>query len=359
MKIVGCDFHPSWQQVAVFDAETGEIAELKLLNGDGEAERFYRELEAPALIGIEACGNSQWFIELAERLGHVVWVGDAAQIRASYVRRQKTDRRDAGHILKLLMENRFPRLWTPTAEQRDLRQLLIHRHKLVEIRTRVKNGLQHLALNQGLQKKSALWSVRGRADLEKLPLAGWALRRREDLLRCCRSWTGRWGNWTQAVAAAAEDHPQARLLMTQPGVGPITSLAFVLTIGDVSRFQHSNQVASYLGLIPREHSSGGKQRLGSISKQGNRFMRQLLVESVQTVNRLDEGFRRQYQARCHHKAKGVAKVAAARKLAVRLYWMLRQNVGYPEIARIESSPRVPLVGESHTDELNGRSRIQQ
>jgi transposase len=359
MKIVGCDFHPAWQQVAVFDPETGEIAELKLLNGDGEAERFYGELEAPALIGIEACGNSQWFIELAERLGHVVWVGDAAQIRASYVRRQKTDRRDAGHILKLLLESRFPRLWVPTAAQRDMRQLLIHRHKLVEIRTRIKNGLQHLALNRGLQKQSALWSVRGRACLEKLPLTGWTARRREDLLKLLAELEGIVGELDEAVKDAAQQHPQARLLMTQPGVGPITSLAFVLTIGDVSRFKHSGQVASYVGLIPREHSSGGKQRLGAISKQGNRFMRQLLVESVQTVNRLDEGFRKQYAARCHHKAKGVAKVAAARKLAVRLYWMLRQNVGYPEIALIESSPRVPLAGGNHAEGLIGRSRIRQ
>jgi len=359
MKIVGCDFHPSWQQVAVFDPETGEVAELKLLNGDGGAERFYGGLEAPALIGIEACGNSQWFIELAERLGHVVWVGDAAQIRASYVRRQKTDRRDAGHILKLLLESRFPRLWTPSAEHRDLRQLLVHRHKLVEIRTRVKNGLQHLALNRGVQKKSALWSVRGRAYLEKLPLEGWTARRREDLLKLLAELDRQVGELDEAVKDAAQQHPQARLLMTQPGVGPITSLAFVLTIGDVSRFKHSGQVASYVGLIPREHSSGGKQRLGAISKQGNRFMRQLLVESVQTVNRLDEGFRKQYAARCHHKAKGVAKVAAARKLAVRLYWMLRQNVGYPEIALIESSPRVPLAGFSHADGLNGRSRTRQ
>ena len=83
MKIIGCDFHPGWQQAAVFDAETGEWTERKLMNGDGEAERFYRALEAPALIGIEACGNSQWFLDLLERLGHEVWVGDAAQIRAS------------------------------------------------------------------------------------------------------------------------------------------------------------------------------------------------------------------------------------------------------------------------------------
>jgi transposase len=222
----------------------------------------------------------------------------------------------------------------------------------------VKNGLQHLALNRGLQKQRALWSVRGRADLEKLPLAGWTARRREDLLKLLAELDRHVGELDAAVSCAANAHPQARLLMTQPGVGPITSLAFVLTIGDVSRFKHSSQVASYVGLIPREHSSGGRQRLGGISKQGNRFLRQLLVEAAQTVTRLDAGFRKQYQARCHLKPKGVAKVAAARKLAVRLYWMMRQNVGYPEIARIESSSRVPLIGNSQIDGLVERSRTR-
>jgi transposase len=316
------------------------------VNGDGEAERFYRELEAPALVGIEACGNRQWFIELVERLGHMMWVGDAAKIRASYVRRQKTDRRDAGHILRLLMESRFPRLWTPTAEQRDLRQLLIHRHKLVEIRSRVKNGLQHLAMNRGMQKKSRLWSEAGQKAFRELPLDGWAGCRREDLQRLRAMLDGQIGKLDEAAEQAARAHQQARLLMTQPGVGPITSLAFVLTIGEVARFKRGKQVASYLGLIPREHSSGGKQRLGAISKQGNGFARMLLVEAAQTACRLDEGFRKQYQHRCHSKAKGVAKVAAARRLAVRLYWMLRTQTAYPEIVRIESSPRVALDGAS-------------
>ncbi len=173
------------------------------------------------------------------------------------MRKQKTDKRDASHMLKLLLEGRFPRLWTPSAEQRDLRQLLVHRHKLVEIRTRVKNGLQHLALNRGVQKKSSLWSVRGRAELERLPLDGWTARRRKDLLRLLTELDRQIGELDKAVGDAAEQHAQARLLMTQPGVGPITALAFVLTIGEVSRFKHSKQVASYLGLIPREHSSGG------------------------------------------------------------------------------------------------------
>jgi transposase len=343
MWIIGCDFHPSWQQVSFLDPETGEVAERKLVNGNGEAERFYRELPAPSLIGVEACGNSQWLLDLLQTMGHEVWVGDAAQIRASYVRRQKTDRRDAAHILRLLVEGRFPRLWTPSAEQRDLRQLLIHRHKLVEIRTRVKNGLQHLMLNRGIQKKQKLWSQAGQQALRELALEGWTARRRQDLLALLASLDQQIGQLDQAAKAAAEQHAQARLLMTQPGVGPITSLAFALTIGDPTRFRRGKQVASYLGLIPREHSSGGKQRLGSISKQGNGFVRMLLVEAVQSVTRLDESFRKQYQHRCHRMAKGVAKVAAARRLAVRLYWMMRTQTAYPEIVRIESSPRVPLV----------------
>ena len=346
MLIVGCDYHPKWQQVAWFDTETGEIGEQKLVNGDGEAKRWYEQLPVPSLIGLEATGNSQWFLDLLNQLGHEVWVGDAAEIRASYVRRQKNDRRDAGHVLKLLREGRFPRLWVPSAEQRDLRQLLIHRHKLVQIRSRVKNGLQHLAMNQGMQKKSRLWSVAGQKAFRQLPLVGWAQCRRQDLLQLLVYLDQQIAPLDQAAQQAAEQDPQARLLLSQPGVGPITALAFVLTIGDVTRFPRGKQVASYLGLIPREHSSGGRQRLGAISKQGNSFLRMLLVEAAQSVVRLDEGFRKQYAHRCHSKPKGIAKVAAARRLAVRLYWMLRTNTPYPEIVRIESSPRVPLVGKS-------------
>jgi transposase len=323
--------------------ETGETGEQKLMNSDGEAERWYGQLPVPSLIGLEATGNSQWFLDLLNQLGHEVWVGDAAEIRASYVRRQKNDRRDAGHVLKLLREGRFPRLWVPSAEQRDLRQLLIHRHKLVQIRSRVKNGLQHLAMNQGMQRQSRLWSVAGQKAFRQLPLVGWAQCRRHDLLQLLLYLDQQIAPLDRAAQQAAEQDPQARLLLSQPGVGPITALAYVLTIGDVSRFARGKQVASYVGLIPREHSSGGRQRLGAISKQGNSFLRMLLVEAAHSVVRLDEGFRKQYAHRCHSKPKGIAKVAAARRLAVRLYWMLRTQTGYPEIVRIESSPRVPLV----------------
>ena len=346
MRIIGCDYHPSWQQICWVDTATGETAERKLEHASGEAERFYQQLEGPALIGMESTGNCQWFVEMATRAGHDVWIGDAARIRASDWRQQKHDRRDAALILKLLLEGRFPRIWTPSGEEKDLRQLLIHRYKLVRIRAQVKNELQHLAMNQGLTRKRKLWSQAGEKVLRELPLRPWASRRREDLFRVREMLNGQIDRLDQAVVKAAEQNEKARLLMTQPGVGPITSMAFVLTMGDVSRFQRGKQVASYLGLIPREYSSGGHQRFGSISKQGNRLMRMLLVEAAQSAVRCDPQMRNEYLHRCHRKAKGVAKVAAARKLAIRLYWMLRTNTGYPEVVRVESSSRVPLVSAS-------------
>jgi transposase len=332
--------------VSWLDSETGETGERKLVHATGDGKMFYQHLAAPALIGMETTGNSQWFIELVQDLGHEIWIGDAAQIRASYVRKQKTDKRDAAHILKLVVEGRFPRLWTPDREQRDLRQLVLHRHKLVEIRSRVKNELQHLSLNKGMQKKRTLWSQAGQELLRALPLKPWASCRREDLLGLLRMLDEQIGKLDRAMQHAAEEHPQAKLLMTQPGVGPHTALAYVLTIGDVTRFQRGKQIASYLGLIPREESSSGRQKLGAITKQGNRLVRSLLVEAAQVAMRYDPQFRKEYLHRCHQKPKAVAKVAAARKLAIRLYWMLRTQKPYPEIVRIESSPRVPLVGAS-------------
>jgi transposase len=346
MILIGCDYHPSWQQICWVDTETGETEERKLEHASGEAERFYRQLPGPALIGMESTGNCQWFVDRVTALGHQLWVGDAAKIRAAEVRQQKHDRRDAALILQLLLEGRFPRIWTPSGEEKDARQLLIHRYKLVRLRVQVKNELQHLAMNQGVTRKRKLWSQAGEKVLRELPLRPWASRRREDLLRVRGMLDEQIAPLDEAVTDAAWKNEKARLLMTQPGVGPITSLAFTLTMGDVGRFQRGKQVASYLGLIPREYSSGGKQRLGSISKQGNRFLRMLLVEAAQVAVRRDPQLRKEYLRRCHRKAKGVAKVAAARKLAIRLYWMLRTNTGYPEVVRVESSSRVPLVSAS-------------
>jgi transposase len=346
MKIIGCDFHPGYQQIAMVDDVTGEMLERRWEHEKGEARRFYQGLQGEVVrVGMEAVGNAQWFERMLEELGQELWIGDAAQIRRLVVRRQKTDRRDARHILQLLSDERFPRLWVPSVAIRDARQLLRHRQKLVEMRTQVKNQLQHLALNQGVQRKRQLWSREGRAVLEGLPLEGWTARRRNDLLAMLDRLQAQVEELDRAVRQEAEQRPEVRLLMTHPGVGPVVGLAYALTLGPVSRFPRGKQVASYLGLIPSEHSSGGRQKLGSISKQGNTMMRTLLVEAAQNAARFDEELRREYRRLAARKHKALAKVMVARKLAVRMYWMLRENQPYTPhpVARMQGSPSHSVV----------------
>src|ERR1700739_1410029 len=268
MKIIGCDFHPSYQQIAGLDLASGEMVEKALSHGGKEEVRaFYAGLEGSVRVGLEASGQSQWFERMLAELGHEVWIGDAAKIRASCERKQKTDRRDAELLLRLLAEDRFPRIWVPTAAERDDRQLLLHPHKLVRMRTQVKNQLQGLALNQGVQRKRKLWSEAGRKHLESLPLLPWASRRRAELLQLLDQLEASISELDRAVAEQASARPAARRLMRHPGVGAVTALAFALTMGPAERFQRGNQVASYLGLIPSGHSSGERQqRLGHISQ---------------------------------------------------------------------------------------------
>jgi len=336
MKYIGCDFHPSFQQIAMLEKETGELVERRLLHTE-EARRFYQGLQGPVVVGIEASGNTHWFESLLADCQHELWIGDAAAIARQEGRKQKHDRRAAALILKLMVENRFPRIWVPTVGERDLRQLLIHRQPLVRMRTRIKNQLQHIALNQGWQKKRKLWTESGLELLRSLKLEPWGQQRRDTLLEMLAELEEKIRPLELAVAREAEACEAARRLGTHPGVGPVISLATVLTMGDVQRFTDSRSWVSYLGLNPAEESSGQRRRLGAISKQGNPFLRYLLVEGAISAARGDKSLARMYarlKAKKHH---GVAKVAVARKLAVRLYWMARTEKSYPEVVRTQGS----------------------
>jgi transposase len=327
MLIIGCDYHPGMQQIAWFDNQSGEQGEQRLEHGTGEAERFYRELKQRRVqvrVGIEASGHTRWFERLLAELEMELWIGNPAKIAAQRVRKQKTDRGDAQLLLQLLREDRFPRVWVPDPENRDLRQLLWHRHRLVQMRTRVKNQLHAIALNEGVQRRSRLWSKSGRAQLESFALDRWTARRRHDLLQLFDQLTPQIAELSQAVEREAERRPEVRRLMTHPGVGPITALAFVLVLGTPDRFRCGKQVGSYLGLIPCEDSSAGKQRLGHLSKQGNTLLRYLLVEAAQAAVRCDPQWRRRFMHLAMRRQRNIAIAAMARKLAVSLYWLWRK-----------------------------------
>jgi transposase len=233
----------------------------------------------------------------------------------------------------------------PSLEERDVRQLLVHRHKQVQARTRTKNQLQAMALGQGVQKKWKLWTQAGRAELEKLELLPYAAARRKQLLHTLDQLQGEIEELNRRVEEEVAKRPAALRLRTHPGVGPVTSLAMVLTLGPAERFGCGKQVGSYFGLIPSEHSSGGRQKLGHISKQGSAFLRFLLVEAGQTAVRYDPELGRFYRRLAARKHRALAKVAVARKLATRLYLMLREDWNYAQLCQavVQVSPSHSVV----------------
>src|ERR1700734_4473227 len=322
--LIGVDYHPSFQQIAFLVDATGEYSVRRLNHSDGEAEKFYRDLKLRGVqvqVGMEATGYSRWFERLLAELDFEVWIGDPAEIQAKRVKKQKTDRKDAQLLLKLMLEDRFPRIWVPGPENRDVRQLLWHRHRLVQMRTRIMNQLQALAMNEGYRWKKKLFSEQGRAQLEKLALAPWASRRRQELLELLDRMNPTIEELTVAVEREARTRPEVLRLMTHPGVGPLMTLAYVLIIGTPTRFPRGKQIGTYVGMIPSEDSSGGKQRLGHISKQGNSLLRFLLVEAAQAAARIHPDWRRRYIHLAMRRHKSIAKVAMGRRLAIKLYWM--------------------------------------
>jgi transposase len=326
MMIIGVDYHPSFQTIAFFMEETGECGEQELNHSDGQAEKFYRDLKERGIcvrVGMEATGYSRWFERLAE-LDFEIWMGDPAEIKAKRVKKQKNDRNDARLLLRLMRENNFPQVWVPSPENRDL----WHRHRLVQMRTRIMNQLQALAMNEGYRWKKKLFSEQGRAQLEKLTLAPWASRRRQELLELLDRMNPTIEELTGAVEREAKKRPEAMWLMTHPGVGALTALAYVLIIGTPTRFERGKQIGTYVGMIPSEDSSARRQRLGHISKQGNSLLRFLLVEAAQAAARIHPDWRRRYMHLAMRRHKSIAKVAMGRRLAVRLYWMWRNGCEY-------------------------------
>ncbi len=333
MRIIGIDLHARQQTIAMLDSDTGEVVERTLEHEAEKVREFYSALPGPVRVGIEATGSMHWFLQLMEELGIDCRVGHPAKIRAAEPRKQKHDRRDAALLLKLQLENRFPSIWMPSSELRDLRALLLHRHQWVRMRTRVQNALQAIGLSQGLRRGKSLWSQAGQHAIESLPLAPHAAQRRTELQALYRNLDEQIGKLDERIRDQAWQRPGAKRLMTHPGVGAVTGLATDVFLGDPARFADGKALASYVGMIPSEYSSGGQQRLGGLSKQGNPLLRFLWCEAAMHAVRQDPDLKRFYRRKLVQKGLGKARCAVARKLGIRLWIMLRDQIEYQEFCR--------------------------
>ena len=332
MRMIGCDLHAAQQTIAMWNRETGEIVERTLPHEGTTVRDFYAELPPPVVVGIEATGSMGWFLRLMEELDVTCHVGDPARIREGETRRQKHDRRDAALRLALRTENRVPTIWMPPSELRDL-CALVHRDQWVRLRTRVKNALQGLALAHGVRRRAGWWTREGQATLASLPLAPHAGHRRSELQTLHDHLTKHIDQLDQQVSEQARERPQARRLMTHPGVGAVTALATKVFLGDPSRFVDAKALASYVGMIPSEYSSGDRRRLGRLTKQGNPMLRFLWCEAAIHAVRRDAALGRFYRRKLQQTGLGKARVAVARKPGIRLWIRLRDPIEYEEFCR--------------------------
>ena len=330
----GVDFHARQQTICSLRTEDGVMSTHELKHQDKtELRAFYSQFTGPVLVGLEASGYSPWFEQLLEELGYEVWLGDATEIRRRARRRQKNDRRDAELILDLLVHNEFPRIHRPTASSREILRMLRYRHKLVQLRTTVKNSLQALAIQSGLSLRTKLFTRSGLAQLGTVLMSPVMQYQRDQWLQSLEPLNQRIesaAHWLEQQAVADE---RIARLRTHPGIGLLTGLALVHTLEPVTRFSNQRKVAAYGGFDPKERSSGEKKRYLRISKAGSRVLRFLLVEAAQVACKTDPELKRFYLRLLHRHGKSKAKVAVARKLLIRSYILLRDQIDYAEFNR--------------------------
>lgn len=323
---IGVDFHPHQQTVCCGDTETGEVRTMDLKHDLEKVREFYETLPERAVIGIEASSRAVWFEKMIFETGHKLFVGNPVLIRKRATSRHKNDRRDAELILELLMRGEFPTLWRRPDESSQVLEILRLRQSLVCQRTQIYNRLQALAHSAGLPK-GRMRSAAFQMVLKAIELDEAASLGREHLFMLLGQLSTQIGGLETWLRAKAEANKQVDLLLTQKGVGYLSALATVHTIGDVTRFSRlAKQVVSFVGLDPLERSSAGKVRFGSISKAGSPLLRYQLGMAALIAARYDARLKSFHKRLAKKKPKAVAKTAAARKLLVKLSIMLRDNI---------------------------------
>ncbi len=325
----GVDFHSRRQSICYCDTADGEMRTKELHHYDDDVRSFYEQFkDEKVIVGYETSGYARWFEQMLFELEIEVWVGDATEISRLSKRRQKNDRRDAEHILDLMMAGEFPKLYRTAEKSQEILRLLRRRHKLVKHTTMIKNSLRRILIETGSIFKAGLSSKKGQQKMRELSLPPLLADERDSWLELLTQFDAQIGELEKTLKKEAQTDEQVQRLLTHPGVGLLTALCIVHTLGDVSRFTTTGKVAAYIGLEPMEHSSGEKKYYGKISKAGNRLLRFLLGEAAHMAARSDEELKQFFRRLKAKRGMAKAIVATARKLLIRCFIMLRDEIDY-------------------------------
>ena len=282
---IGVDFHPHQQTACWLDEETGELRTKELLHNRKEVKAFYKGMP-PSVVGIEASSQATWFEDLIFENGHELVIGDPALIRKRAVSRHKSDKRDAEHIYTLLVNGEFPTLWRRPRESVHLLEVMRLRQAFVRQRVQTGNRLQAMAHEVGL-RKGTIRTAHFQELLREADMNEVQAMRLSHLFRLMESLDAQIGEIELWLKGKAEEANKVKILLTQRGVGYLTALCLVHTLGDVTRFTTTRQVTAFIGLDPLEQSSGSRTRFGHVSKAGSPLLRFLLGQSANIAVRYD------------------------------------------------------------------------
>lgn len=329
----GVDFHARMQTVAYCDTADGEIHLAQLDHRKDDVREFYAQFAEQVIVGLEASGYNAWFEAMLEELGFVVWTGHASEIRRRANWRQKNDRRDAELILELMMSGNFPQVHRHCQESVEVLRMLRYRQRLVKMRTMISNNLQAIAISSGLSRRVRLLTRPGQERLKSTQMTPAFKHQTEDLITLIAPLNERIGSVDRWLKQKASTDARVKLLMSHPGVGVLTGLGIVHTLEPIPRFSRQKAVVAYVGLEPMERSSAERKRYLGISKAGSRLLRYLLGEAAHSAARFDDELKQFYLRLAKRRGKPKATVAVARKLLIRCYIMLRNNIDYAEFRR--------------------------
>jgi len=345
MHYIGCDQHKRFCVMTAMDQKGNIIDQQKLYHDNPDSLKDYlQDVPSGSHMAVEACGYDAWLCDLVESYNVKIHLAHPLKTKAIAQARIKNDELDSKTLAELLRGDLISESYYAPADIRQKRYFLRYRLCLVKYQTSLKNRIHNLLGRQGILTPSVsdLFGKEGRLWLESLNLPSIYQHALQGYLSLLDTLKEHIKEAESKIRQFLKEDPQSELLKTIPGIGALSAYLLLTEIGPITRFPSAEKLCSYMGIIPSLHQSGSTRYHGAITKQGNPFVRWVLVEAAHVAVRKDPGLAIFYRRILMKKGANKAVVAAARKLLVYVYMVLTKNEPY-RYHRADFLPNKPVL----------------
>ena len=333
MYYTGIDLHKKTSFLTTVNEEGKVVKRANLINDEALILDYFAALDEPTKVVMESTGSWYWLYDLLDGNGFEVVLSNPTKTKAIASAKIKNDKLDSHMLAQLLRTDLISTVYVPSIDTRKLKELLRHRARLVRDTVRMKNRIHALLTKNNCSIPFRdIFCQKGLAHLNNLGLPHYHQEQLQVYLLLYHQLMDQVAPLTESIQKMAQNHPIAKLLMTIPGIGPITAMVIVAEIEDIARFPSYRNLSSYAGLVPSLDASAGKQRIGRITKQGSPYLRTALIEAAQSIPRmktcrLNLFFRKRIVRSGYKKA----IVATAHKILQIVFYVWKNQTPYQEV----------------------------